>query len=249
MAQEIGRRMTEAGGLDAAGDVYWLRADELGRAASALDAGQPLADHRPLVAARRATWAAERAATPPLALPLGEGNKFLGIDWTSMASARPDQDEGDTLRGTGASPGRVVAVGRVIHGPEEFGELWQGEVLVAKITTPAWTPLFMLAAGVVTDVGGPLSHGSIVAREYGIPAVMGTGVATSRIHSGDDLAIDGDAGTVTIVRPGIAWHWPAPEAATRLEKPRRRWVVPLLAGLALLGSLLVAVRLMRRRSR
>jgi pyruvate,water dikinase len=71
-----------------------------------------------------------------------------------------------------------------------------GGVLVAAITTPAWTPLFAMAAAVVTDIGGPLSHGSIVAREYGIPAVMGTGVATRRIRSGQVVTVDGGAGRV-----------------------------------------------------
>jgi pyruvate,water dikinase len=71
-----------------------------------------------------------------------------------------------------------------------------GDVLVAEITTPAWTPLFAMAAAVVTDIGGPLSHGSIVAREYGIPAVLGTGVATQRIESGQTVTVDGSAGTV-----------------------------------------------------
>ena len=75
----------------------------------------------------------------------------------------------------------------------------QSEVLVAAITTPAWTPLFALASGVVTDVGGPLSHSSIVAREYGIPAVLGTGVATQKIHSEQQIKVDGSAGVVTLL--------------------------------------------------
>ena len=73
-----------------------------------------------------------------------------------------------------------------------------GDVLVAPITTPAWTPLFALASAIVTDIGGPLSHSSIVAREYGIPAVLGTGVATRRIRSGQTIRVAGSAGTVTI---------------------------------------------------
>ena len=73
-----------------------------------------------------------------------------------------------------------------------------GHILVASITTPAWTPLFAMAAGIVTDIGGLLSHGSIVAREYGIPAVLGTGVATRRIHSGQIITVDGSSGTVII---------------------------------------------------
>jgi pyruvate,water dikinase len=113
--------------------------------------------------------------------------------------ARTDQADGEVIAGQGTSPGRVSGVARVIHGPHEFALMRQGDILVTKITTPAWTPLFALAAGVVTDVGGPLSHGSIVAREYQIPAVMGTGVATARIHSGQRVAVDGDAGTVTLV--------------------------------------------------
>src|SRR5690348_72655 len=82
----------------------------------------------------------------------------------------------------------------------KFGQKRQFDILVARITTPAWTPLFALAAGVVTDVGGPLSHSSIVAREYHIPAVLGTGVATERLSSGQRITVDGDAGTVRVSR-------------------------------------------------
>ncbi|MFN2184923.1 MAG: PEP-utilizing enzyme, partial [Anaerolineae bacterium] len=78
-------------------------------------------------------------------------------------------------------------------------QMQPGDILVAEITTPAWTPLFAMAAGIVTDVGGPLSHGSIVAREYGIPAVLGTGVATRRIQSNQMIAVDGSAGVVTLL--------------------------------------------------
>jgi pyruvate,water dikinase len=88
----------------------------------------------------------------------------------------------------------------VIHGPGDFGQMRQGGILVAKITTPAWTPLFALASGIVTDVGGPLSHSSIVAREYQIPAVLGTGVATERIKRGQRITVDGDGGVVKIER-------------------------------------------------
>jgi phosphoenolpyruvate synthase/pyruvate phosphate dikinase len=73
-----------------------------------------------------------------------------------------------------------------------------GDAIVAVITTPAWTPLFAMASAVVTDIGGPLSHGSIVAREYSIPAVVATGVATRRIHTGQITTVNGSAGTVTL---------------------------------------------------
>src|SRR5215218_2353269 len=84
-------------------------------------------------------------------------------------------------------------------GPKDFGKMQPREVLVASITTPAWTSLFAMASAVVTDVGGPLSHSSIVAREYGIPAVLGTNVATRRIRSEQNIRVDGDAGTVMLL--------------------------------------------------
>jgi pyruvate,water dikinase len=152
------------------------------------------------VVERRATWERERMATPPVALPPKEGARYWGIDWSFMMPARTDQTAGDTIKGIGASPGRVDGVARVIHGPEEFSQMGHSDILVAKITTPAWTPLFALASGIVTDVGGILSHGSIVAREYHIPAVLGTGVATESIHSGQSITVDGDSGVVTIKR-------------------------------------------------
>ncbi len=89
---------------------------------------------------------------------------------------------------------QVTARACVLRGPDDFGQMHPGGVLVAMATTPAWTPLFAMASAVVTDIGGPLSHSSIVAREYGIPAVMGTGVATRRIRSGQMITVDGDAG-------------------------------------------------------
>ena len=107
--------------------------------------------------------------------------------------------EGNIIQGVPASPGQITATARVLHGPEDFDQMEPGDILVAGITTPAWTPLFAMASGVVTDIGGPLSHGSIVAREYGIPAILGTGFATKLIHSGQIIALDGATGTVTIL--------------------------------------------------
>jgi pyruvate,water dikinase len=115
-----------------------------------------------------------------------------------MLPATSAAQSGNVLTGLAGSAGRVTAVARVLAGPEDFGRLQPGEVLVANITTPAWTSLFVRAAGVVTDIGGPLSHSSIVAREYGIPAVLGTGVGTKRIRTGQRVTVDGDAGTVTL---------------------------------------------------
>jgi pyruvate,water dikinase len=197
MLRELGRRLDGRGAISRPDDVYWLTLDELRHAAAALDADQPVPDYQALVGERRATWERERALTPPPALPLKGGARFLGFDFTPMLPARA-QVAGDGLKGIGAGPGRITAPVRVIAGPEEFGQMRPGDILVARITTPAWTPLFALASGVVTDVGGPLSHSSIVAREYHIPAVLGTGVATERLRSGQRVTVDGDAGTVTM---------------------------------------------------
>jgi pyruvate,water dikinase len=198
MLRELGRRLVAGDAIDAPDDVFWLKWDELRTAAPTLDAGQHLGNHRALVAQRKATWQRARALTPPVALPLKGGTRFMGIDFSSVMPARTDQPEGDVLKGIGASPGRVTGAARVIHGPDEFAHMRPGDILVARITTPAWTPLFALAAGVVTDVGGPLSHSSIVAREYHIPAVLGTGAATERLASGQRITVDGDAGTVAV---------------------------------------------------
>lgn len=122
----------------------------------------------------------------------------MGIRTEVFAAVAEETQTGDSLRGVPTSPGKVTAPARVLLGPEDFDEMRPGDVLVASTTTPAWTPLFPMASAVVTDIGGPLSHGSIVAREYGIPAVMGTGIATKRIRSGETITVDGNSGTVTL---------------------------------------------------
>jgi rifampicin phosphotransferase len=86
---------------------------------------------------------------------------------------------------------------RIVQGPQDFGWFRDGDVLVAKATAPAWTPLFARAAGVVTDGGSLAAHASLVAREYGIPAVVATGDATVRLHPGQLVTVDGSTGTIT----------------------------------------------------
>lgn len=107
---------------------------------------------------------------------------------------------GDVLRGTPVSPGRVTARARVILDPQADGPLLPGEILVAPVTDAGWTPLFALASGLVVDMGSALSHGSTVAREYGLPAVVNVRQGTSRIRTGDLILVDGLAGTVTILQ-------------------------------------------------
>jgi phosphohistidine swiveling domain-containing protein len=196
MLFELGRRLAEAGMLSEPGEIFWLEESELESPAAALDRGEGLPDCRELVRRRIAQWKTRRGIIPPPMLP--PSSKFLGIStegWMTAPEGGPDEK---TLNGIGTSAGVVTASARVIGGPEDFVRMKSGEVLVAAITTPAWTPLFAMASAVVTDIGGPLSHSSIVAREYGIPAVLGTGVATKRIRSGQTVTVDGGKGIVIL---------------------------------------------------
>lgn len=111
---------------------------------------------------------------------------------------------GHRLSGLPASGGLATGPARLVRGPEEFTRLRRGDVLVCRATSPTWTPLFKLAAAVVTDVGSPLSHAAIVAREYNIPAVMATGHATSILRDGEAVTVNGDAGWVSVVQPSVA---------------------------------------------
>ncbi len=217
MLRELGRRLVESGAIEQPDDVFWLLEAEADRAAGALDKGEAMHTFVELVEQRKAVWQAEMRATPPPVLP--PKSKWMGLDLGMFVAAEDAEQAGDTIRGAGTSPGRVTGAARVLHGPEDFGQMRPGDVLVAKFTTPAWTPLFARAAAVVTDIGGQLSHGSIVAREYRIPAVMGTGVATKRIQSGQTITVDGGTGEVVLHRaetgqtppPAIEWKRPNPK--------------------------------------
>ncbi len=193
MLLELGRRFAAGGLIEDADDIFWLAKAEVVKAAACLDKGETLTSLSVSVLQRKAAWKAARRVMPPMMLPQ---MKLLGVDLAELKSGRGRKLKGSTIKGVATSPGRVTAPASVLNGPEDFARMKAGEVLVASITTPAWTPLFARAAAVVTDVGGPLSHGSIVAREYGIPAVLGTGVATRRIRNGQTITVDGTQGTV-----------------------------------------------------
>jgi phosphohistidine swiveling domain-containing protein len=163
--RELGRRLVAAGVLDDAKDVYHLRFEEL---EAITDDGGALPPsvrqrYRPLVQAR----AAKRREL--------EGMPLLD---TALLFTNRRRAPGVLVSGTPASRGRAEGPVRIIRGPEEFGRLRSGDVLVCPYTNPSWTPLFQRAAAVVVDMGGLGSHAAIVAREYGIPAVMGTGTGT-----------------------------------------------------------------------
>ncbi|MBD1591642.1 phosphoenolpyruvate synthase [Arthrobacter sp. S1_S22] len=204
MLLELGRRLVASGVIAEPADVFWLRfqevrtAVEFGLAAPGAHAAITGAD-RPVrdaaVEERRMLWRGQARAAAPQMLP---ERPWMEKAFGSMMPAASQRQHGDVIKGVGASSGRVTAPARVLSGPRDFGRMEPGDVLVARITTPAWTPLFAMASAIVTDVGGPLSHSSIVAREYGIPAVLGTGVATQRLATGQQVTVDGDAGTVTI---------------------------------------------------
>lgn len=116
------------------------------------------------------------------------------------APRRPgSSDSGEALIGTPGALGAVTAKARLVRGPSDFSSVGPGEIIVCAHTDPAWTPLFAIAAGIVTETGGALSHAAIVAREYGIPAVLGVHGATIRIDNGSPITVNGTAGTVTAV--------------------------------------------------
>ena len=235
VARELGRRLVAAGALDDADDVYWLEPSEIQPATSSTAA--PLGT---AVAERRERWRGQRRANPPQMLPAG-----TRLDWLeSMMPAASIEQTGSEIRGISGSGGQVTGVARVVAGPQDFGRLQPGEILVASITTPAWTPLFALAAGVITDIGGPLSHSSIVAREYGIPAVLGTGVATRQIPDGSRIRLDGDLGRVRLL-DAPEGDTDGPENVGEDGGTRRFGVLVVVVGVA--AAALVGWLLVRRR--
>src|SRR5262249_12628850 len=197
-------------------DVFYLRHEELREALEELrmdwSTGAGVARGPsywpPIVRRRKSIYEAMRTWAPPPALDR-EPEAILdpvptmlyGItgqriqEWLSAVG----DAGGRTLTGAAGSPGIAEGVARVILGPDEIGEILPGEVLVASTTSPSWTPVFGRIAAAVLDSGGIMSHAAIVAREYGLPAVIGTGNGTTRIKTGDRLHVDAHAGVVTIL--------------------------------------------------
>jgi pyruvate,water dikinase len=197
---EYGRRLAQDSRIDQPEDVFYLALEEVREHATA----PPGPDRRALVTRRKAALEHFRTITPPGALgtlpadapaddPLGRAlGKVFGTP--PQLSADPH-----VLPGHAGAPGVASGPARVIHTLAEADRVQPGDVLVAPATLPPWTPLFATAAAVVTDAGGILSHCAIVAREYGIPAVVGSGTATSLIKDGQLLEVDGSAGIVRII--------------------------------------------------
>ena len=106
----------------------------------------------------------------------------------------------DEVTGLAASPGVVEGTARIVSSVDEFDQVQQGEILVCQMTNPAWVVLFTKIGGLVTDAGGVASHPAVVAREFGIPAVVGTSIATERIATGDRVRVNGSSGLVEVLR-------------------------------------------------
>jgi phosphohistidine swiveling domain-containing protein len=188
-ARFLGADLAGAGRLADPADVYFLTVAELTAPALPADLGG-------LVGQRRARYQQYRS----LRLP----DRWVGVPEPLAEPAEAPAAGGPArLTGLAVSPGVVEGVARVVHRAEE-ADLEPDEILVCKTTDPSWASCFLVASAVVIDIGGPLSHGAIVARELGIPCVINTGNGTGTIRSGDHLRVDGGAGTVDILRPALS---------------------------------------------
>jgi pyruvate,water dikinase len=190
LVTRIGRRLVRAGVIDRVDDVFFLGADDV---AEAILDGAP---RHAIVGERRAELERQRTITPPRYIgPIpedtGPSDRF--------DSVRIESTVANELRGTGASAGVVRGPARVILSQDDFGRVRQGDIVVAPSSNPSWVPVFTIAGGLVTNTGGVLSHAAVVAREFGLPAVVGAVEATSKITDGRLVEIDGTAGTVRLL--------------------------------------------------
>ena len=185
----VGRRLADAGSIADPADVFHLHRDEV---PEVLRRGN---DRRSLVEDRRRDLRRFAAMRPPRKVGApsedGGGDRF---DGARIASAEPDE-----LRGTGASAGIVRGTARVTLTQEDFGAVQRGDIIVCPSSNPSWVPLFTIAGGLITNTGGVLSHAAVVAREFALPAVVGTGDATTRIADGRLVEIDGTSGVVRLL--------------------------------------------------
>jgi pyruvate,water dikinase len=137
--------------------------------------------------------------TPPAEINEPFTIMLWGITTEQVQQWLGGDEDATGLKGMAASPGVVEGVARVITGPDQLDQLQQGEILVAPVTSPSWGPVFGKITATVTDIGGMMSHAAIVCREYGLPAVTGTGSASTKIKTGMRLRVDGSNGTVEIL--------------------------------------------------
>lgn len=199
----VGRRFVQQGILADADDIVNLRYDEIRQLAGAPDAF----DAKALVAERKGERARQAQLRPPSWV--GTANRwavyeepYIGLwGFPTVFERSIAQGEGptDTIEGLAASPGVVEGIARVVASPEEFDQIKSGDIMVCRMTNPAWVVVFTKIHGLVTDSGGALAHPAVVSREFGIPAVVGTFDATSRITSGQRIRVNGSTGVVEIL--------------------------------------------------
>jgi phosphohistidine swiveling domain-containing protein len=194
----IGRRLTREGFLAEADDVMYLKYDELRYLV-----GDPVGnDARGIVSRRRADREAAYERRPRDWIGTVTESQLNFPYWVNWGY--PDRFyrtalAGDQLSGIGGAPGVVEGVARVVRSVDDFDGVTEGDIVVCQMTNPAWVVLFTKIIGLVTDTGGTTSHPAVLAREFGIPAVVGTSEATHRIASGDRIRVDGTSGKVDII--------------------------------------------------
>jgi len=210
--RELGATLAKDGLLSEADDVLFLRREEVASVlwdyyanwavnsptVSASYWGPTIARRRE-IHAKLSEWQAPKAlGEPPEVITEPFTIMLWGITSESVANWLGSDDEGaeNELTGMAASPGAVEGIARIIHDPSEVNDLVEGEILVAPITAPSWAPVFPKIQACVTDIGGMMSHAAIVCREYGVPAVTGTGFGTNKINTGDRIRVDGSPGKV-----------------------------------------------------
>jgi phosphoenolpyruvate synthase/pyruvate phosphate dikinase len=184
---QSGKELAQQGVIERPDDIFFLHLGEL----KGLAAGY-LIDWKALVAARRANYAREQLRRQTPRLLLSDGRAF----YRGVEAASPERT--GVLVGAPVSPGVVEGAVRVVFDPHTT-QLAPGEILVCPGTDPAWTPLFLAAGGLVMEVGGLMTHGSVVAREYGIPAVVGVHEATRRLQTGQRVRVDGSSGEIVLL--------------------------------------------------
>jgi phosphohistidine swiveling domain-containing protein len=195
---EVRARLVSRQQLSDPEDIYFLLCGEV---AELLTGAMQPGAARATIARRRQDFAWSEAVRVPklqegVARTLRAAVSITSSSDTSGSRRVPGTPSGMRFTGTGVSPGKAEGRARVIFDPRSGSHIEPGEILVAPVTDAGWTPLFINAAGLVVDVGGLLSHGSVVAREYGLPAVVGVDRATAEIRTGDRIYLDGSAGVV-----------------------------------------------------
>jgi pyruvate,water dikinase len=193
----IGQKLVEMGLLEQPDDTIMLKYNELRYLM-----GDPSFDAKSIVAERRAVREKQQAIRPPDFIGTVTESQlefpYLNL-WGFPEKLQFDTETKGKVEGLGVSPGVVEGTAKVVFTPAEFDQVKSGDILVCQMTNPAWTPLFAIISGIVCDAGGMVAHPAVMAREFGIPGVTGTGVATREIKTGDRIRVDGSEGVVEIL--------------------------------------------------